>query len=115
MTSQHTPDMWQYRTNPTDWTAALVGYKVEAMDGEIGKIDEANTETGTQSIVVDTGPWIFGQKVMLPAGIIERIDHAEQRVFVTSTKDRIKNAPEYSPDLYAEADYRDRLGGYYLG
>jgi hypothetical protein len=114
MTSQPIPDMWQYRTSATDWTEKLVGYKIEAIDGDIGKIDQANTEIGAQSIVVDTGPWIFGQKVMLPAGIIQRVDHAEQRVWVNATKDRIKNAPEYSPDLYQEAEYRNRLGEYYM-
>lgn len=43
-----------------------VGYGVEALDGNIGKIDEASDETGASYVVVDTGPWIFGKKVVLP-------------------------------------------------
>jgi hypothetical protein len=30
--------------------------------------------------VVDTGPWIFGRKVLLPAGVVERIDTVEHKV-----------------------------------
>ena len=34
----------------------VVGYSVEALDGSIGKIDEATFDAGTAYIVVDTGP-----------------------------------------------------------
>jgi hypothetical protein len=50
-------------TGPAD----LVGFDVEATDGNIGKIDEATYDVGGSYVVVDTGPWIFGKKVMLPA------------------------------------------------
>jgi hypothetical protein len=32
------------------------------------QIDEATDEPGNAFVVVDTGPWVFGKKVMLPAG-----------------------------------------------
>lgn len=58
-------DPWNYRESVNrDRTATgLVGYKVHATDGDIGKVDEANDEVGSAQIVVDTGPWIFGRKV----------------------------------------------------
>ena len=66
-------DVWTYR-QPT-WTQNdLTGFDVEAVDGSIGKVDEATTATDSSYLVVDTGPWIFGKKVMLPAGVIETID-----------------------------------------
>jgi hypothetical protein len=52
----------------------VVGFDVEATDGSIGKIDEATYDVGSSYVVVDTGPWIFGSKVMLPAGIITRVE-----------------------------------------
>ena len=59
-------DIWTYRE--TTWsTENLVGFSVEALDGGIGKIDAATNEVSASYIVVDTGPWIFGKKVMLPA------------------------------------------------
>jgi hypothetical protein len=75
-------------------------------------VDEATYEVGSSYLVVDTGAWIFGRTVLLPAGVVERIDTVEKKVYVDRTKDQIKAAPEYD-QLVDDATYRDRLGGYY--
>jgi hypothetical protein len=107
-----TIEIWSFRE--TAWsTENLIGFKVEAIDGGIGKIDEASTDVGASYIVVDTGPWIFGKKVMLPAGVINRVDRDEEIAFVNRTKDQIKNAPEFDPDAYSAESYRGKLGSYY--
>ena len=94
----------------------LTGYKVEAIDGGIGKIDEATGMAGRSHLIVDTGPWIFGKKVMLPAGLIDRVDLDAENVFVKRTKDEIKSAPEFDSDaLRDDEEYRNRLGTYYGG
>jgi len=105
-------DIWTYRE--TDWTTQnFVGYSVEAIDGSIGKIDEATADTGSSYIVVDTGPWIFGKKVLLPAGVISRVDHDDETVYANRTKDQIKDAPEFDPDTYRDETYRGQVGSYY--
>jgi hypothetical protein len=109
---QMSTDLWTYR-DTTIGTANLVGYKVEAIDGSIGSIDEATNEVGASYIVIDTGPWIFGKKVMLPAGVIDRVDTDEETVYVSRTKDEIKDAPEFDESRYREDAYREELGGYY--
>jgi len=91
----------------------LTGFKVEARDGGIGKVDEATYDTGSSFVVVDTGPWIFGKKVMLPAGVIRDIDLDTETAFVDLTKDEIKSAPEFDADRYRDESYRSELGGYY--
>jgi hypothetical protein len=91
----------------------LTGFKVEARDDGIGKVDEATHEAAGSFIVVDTGPWIFGKKVMLPAGMIRDIDLDTETVFVDLTKDEIKNAPEFDEKRYREQNYRNELGDYY--
>ena len=46
-------DVWTYRSE--DWSGVdLTGYGVEAVDGGIGKIDEATYDVGSSYIVVDT-------------------------------------------------------------
>jgi hypothetical protein len=104
---------WTYRD--ASWISArnLVGYKIQALDGDIGKVDDATYDVGSSYIVVDTGPWIFGRKVMLPAGIVNSVDHGDQRVLVGRTKDQIKNAPEFDESMMKDEKYRDRLGSYY--
>lgn len=91
----------------------VVGYGVEAEDGSIGKVDDATFDVGASYLVVDTGPWIFGKKVMIPAGIIRSVDHDDEKIFVSRTKDEIKNAPEFDDSLIADDQYRGRLGSYY--
>ena len=105
-------DIWGYR-EATWATENLVGYSVEALDGGIGKIDEASNDVGAAYVVVDTGPWIFGKQVMLPAGVIGRVDHDDETVFVNRTKEQIKNAPEFDKDHYRDEKYRSGLGTYY--
>ena len=107
-------EMWTYRTTVVLEPAAdLTGFKVEAVDGSIGKVDESTADAGKSHIVVDTGPWIFGRKVILPAQTIERIDLEKQVVFVDRTKDEIENAPEFDPERGIDPTYQDELGGYY--
>ena len=109
-------DIWTFRTEPSLTGAELVGFSVEATDGGIGKIDEGTEEMGRTHLIVDTGPWIFGKKVMLPAGVVDRVDLDTETVFVSCSKDQIKNAPEFEPEASRDDDaYRDRLGGYYTG
>jgi hypothetical protein len=104
-------DLWTYDIEVSQRN--LTGFSVEALDGGIGKVDEATSGTGSSFIVVDTGPWIFGKKVMLPAGVVGNVDLDTETVFVNRTKDQIKNAPEFDEDRYQDVGYRDELGSYY--
>ena len=106
-------ELWTFRDQEAWVGTDITGFKVEALDGEIGKVDEATYWSGSSYIVVDTGPWIFGKKVMLPAGVIDRIDVDSGRVFVNRTNDQIKNAPEFDEATYRESEYQSELGTYY--
>ena len=109
-------ETWSYR-DPSLATSLkqeqITGYNVEAIDGGIGKIDDATLETDSGHLVVDTGPWIFGKKVMLPAGVLKTVDHVNEKVFVNRTKDEIKNAPEFDDSFREDEKYRTELGTYY--
>ena len=108
-------EMWTYSSEYTTQPLDVEGFEVAATDGDIGKIDEATYDVGSSYVVVDTGPWIFGRKVLLPAGVIERIDLDNHKVEVRLTKDQIKNSPEYDADTqdYRSDAYREQVGSYY--
>lgn len=108
-------DPWSYRETVTRDIGAvgMVGYKVHATDGDIGKVDEANDDLGASQLVVDTGPWIFGRRVVLPAGVVERVDDKAEEIHVSLTKDQIKASPELNDARPDDPDYRDKLGTYY--
>ncbi|MFF0553909.1 PRC-barrel domain-containing protein [Streptomyces sp. NPDC004311] len=108
-------DIWVYLpTAGYQQGIDIVGYKVEATDGSIGKIDKHSEDVGASYLVVDTGVWIFGKHVLLPAGTIERIDTAEEKVYVNRTKDQIKDAPEYDAGKHSdEPTYLEQFARYY--
>jgi hypothetical protein len=109
--------MWTYRADIMD-PGDISGYSIHAIDGDIGKVDKHDAEAGRSYLLVATGPWIFGKTVMLPAGVIDRIDHENETVYVARTKDQIKNAPEYKDDdgqTAGDDTYRNELSGYYAG
>ena len=105
-------EIWVYR-DQTITGVDLTGFSVEATDGSIGKVDEATNEVGSSYIVVDTGPWIFGKHVLLPAGVIDRVDRDSETAYVNRTKDEIKNSPEWDDTRGADETYRSEVGSYY--
>ncbi len=105
-------DIWRYPAG-VKIKNDLTGFSIEALDGGIGKVDECTTEAGGNFLVVDTGPWIFGKKVMLPGGVIDRVDYDTETVFVNRSKDEIENAPEFDNRNYRSESYRNELGTYY--
>ncbi|MEW1913012.1 PRC-barrel domain-containing protein [Kitasatospora sp. NPDC085895] len=108
--------IWDFRTTSGHVAGSdLVGFHVEATDGPIGKVDELSERTDSQYLVVDTGPWIFGKHVLLPAGTVVRVEQEEKKVYLDRTKDEIKNSPEYDPDRHdpADDDYREAYSAYY--
>jgi hypothetical protein len=105
-------DLWTYPTveeRPDIVGGDVVGFEVQASDGYVGTVSDATDEVGASYIVVDTGD----KKVMIPAGVIERIDAGGGRVFLLLTKEQVKNAPELDEVRAREASYREEMGGYY--
>ncbi|MFE4824396.1 PRC-barrel domain-containing protein [Streptomyces sp. NPDC056704] len=110
-----TEHVWSYKSTSGHLAGAdLTGYKVEAIDGDIGKVDKHSDEVGDAYLVVDTGVWIFGKEVLLPASTVTQIDPGNKKIFVGQTKEQIKNAPEFHRDKHlGDAGYREELGTYY--
>jgi uncharacterized protein DUF2795 len=106
-----TMPIWTFRA--LDPGVDLKGYDVEARDGTIGTVEHATTQAGQSHLVVDTGPWIFGRRVLLPAGVVERIRVDERKVFVNRSREEIEKAPEFQSG--ATDEYRRQVGSYYGG
>jgi hypothetical protein len=53
--------------------------------------------------------------MLLPAGTVQRVDHAERTVYVDRTKQQIKDSPVYDEDTFTTPEYRERVGDYYAG
>jgi len=90
----------------------MSGYNVEALDGDIGTVNEATLDAGASYLVIDTSHRI-GKKVAVPAGLIDRVDRDKKKVYVGRTKDEIWNAPEFDSGYYRQRSYLEKLGVYY--
>ncbi|WP_434742050.1 PRC-barrel domain-containing protein [Micromonospora sp. SH-82] len=91
----------------------LSGYRVEATDGRVGSIDEATNDVDASYLVVDTGPWIFGRQVLLPAGTVSRVDHLDRIVHVDRSREQIKDSPGVDPTQLRAQEHRDQVGTYF--
>ncbi|MGW5847656.1 PRC-barrel domain containing protein [Streptomyces sp. NPDC055254] len=94
---------------------SLVGFSVEAADGVIGHVDRQQNQPGMQHLVVDTGVWVFGRSVLIPAGAVIAIDTEAQTVKVAPNREQIKAAPRFTTDSEtADRDYLSTVGDYYV-
>jgi hypothetical protein len=99
-------EMWQ-----TD--VDLTGFTVEAADGKIGTVDQAAWHETFGYLVVNTGPSIFGKQVILPGGVVRRLDLDNETVFVERTRDEILDAPAFDESRADDTGYLQELGSYY--
>ena len=88
-------------------------------DDKVGSVEDGlfDSDTGQfRYLIVDTGVWIFGKKVLLPIGAA-RFDNSEQRVYVEGlTKDQVEDLPEYDGSVSSvDYDYEERVRGVYRG
>jgi sporulation protein YlmC with PRC-barrel domain len=79
-------------------TQAMNGYHIQTSDGSVGHISDFVMDDESWAIrhlVVETGHWFSGKKIVLSPENIDRISYEESTVFVTKTKEAILAAPEY--------------------
>ena len=109
-------DIWTQRVDPPLDPEDIVGFAVEARDAGIGKVDEATEAKGVGRLIVDSGSWMPGRKVLLPFGIIEHVDFDTETVFLDRSKEEIESAPEFDPELHRrDARYHALIGEHYAG
>jgi len=75
------------------------GYHIQAIDGEIGHVDDFIMDDDTWTIrylVVDTRNWLPGKKVLISPLWIERVSWHDSKVFVNLSREVIRHSPEYT-------------------
>ncbi|MBN1218317.1 MAG: PRC-barrel domain containing protein [Anaerolineae bacterium] len=75
----------------------LNGYTIQATDGRIGKVSGFYFDDAMWTIrylVVDTGPWLFGRKVLITALALGQPDWASHLLPVGLTKELVESSPD---------------------
>ena len=97
-------------------TRAVTGYNIQAMDGEIGHVDDFIVDEETWEIrylIIDTGNWWSGKKILISPRWIKRISWSEAKVFVDLSRATIKQSPEYSEGSPLSREYEADLHRHY--
>ena len=66
-------------------------------------------------LVIDTGFWIFGKKVLLPVGRA-KVNYERERIYANGfTKEQAERLPEYDENMTIDYDYEERVRNIYRG
>jgi hypothetical protein len=97
-------------------TNEVIGYHIEAADGEIGHMADFIIDDETWAIrylEVDTRNWWPGKKVLVSPQWIEQVSWPVSKIFVHLSRETIKNGPEYFESMPITREYENRLYSYY--
>jgi uncharacterized protein YrrD len=94
----------------------VAGYHIQAEDGELGHVEDFIIDDQTWAIrylIIKTGNWWSGKKVLVSPLWIGRVSWDESKVFVNLTRNTIKQSPEYTETSLLTRDYEIGLHGHY--
>lgn len=94
----------------------ITGYPVHAADGDIGHVTDLLVDDegwGIRYLVIETGHWWAGDKVLLVPGAVRALDSEQRRVCVDVTRQQIEASPAYDPNATVDRGYEEALHGYY--
>jgi sporulation protein YlmC with PRC-barrel domain len=99
------------------WSASVInGYSIAASDGRLGAVSDLLFDDDTWRVrwlVVDTGKWLSGRKVLLPPSILGRIDPEEREFSVKVTMQQVKDSPDISTDRPVSRQMETNIYDYY--
>jgi uncharacterized protein YrrD len=97
-------------------TRAVSGYRIEAIDGEMGHVKDFIIDDKTWEIrylVVETGNWFSGNQVLISPAWFEKIMWEESMILTFLSQDEIRSAPRYSEQALLDRTYETDLYGHY--
>jgi uncharacterized protein YrrD len=91
-------------------TRQVTGYHIHATNGEIGHVEDFIVDDESWALchlVVETGNWLVGKKVIIPPTWIKSVNWADASVYVDRMRESVKNSPDVDP---SKAIHRDNDG-----
>ena len=94
----------------------LKSYKLESLDGEIGKVKEFYFDDRHWTIrylVADTGHWLTGRQVLISPYALVAIVREEKHIAVELTKKQIEDSPSLNSDKPVSRQFEEIYHGHY--
>jgi uncharacterized protein YrrD len=97
-------------------THNVTGYTIHATDGKIGDVEDFivdDTSWKLDYLVVDTGHWFPGKKVLISPQLVEEIKWDNSEIKINVSEAIVKNSPEYKPGETISDEDHANLKNYY--
>ena len=99
------------------WHASAInGYAIETSDGEIGTVSDFLFDDASwlvRWLVVDTGKWLSGRKVLLPTVALGHLDVKKHEFQVRLTLQQVKDSPDIDSDQPVSRQMETSVYDYY--
>ena len=106
-------EIWSFREEAVA-RIDLRGFEVQARDGAIGRVAQTIEGSGGGYLVIDPGTAMpLGRHLLVPAGLVGKVDVDQRRVFASADREQIRNAPEYDSSQPLDERSRGEYGRYY--
>jgi uncharacterized protein YrrD len=96
--------------------SSITGFSIEATDGTIGSVSDFLFEDRNWAIrwvVVDTGNWLSGRKVLLTPRQVAQAEAKKRRFRVNLTKQQVKDSPDVDTEQPVSRQMETDIYGYY--
>ncbi len=94
----------------------LRGYKLDSLNGEIGKVKEFyfdDLHWAIRYLIADTGNWLMNRQVLISPYALVSVIKEEQLISVALTKKQIEDCPPLSSEKPVSRQYEESYYGYY--
>ncbi len=94
----------------------LIGFKLNSLDGEIGKVKEFYFDDQHWTIrylVADTGNWLTGRQVLVSPYSFEGISKTDELFSIGLTKKQIEDGPSIEAHVPISRQFEESYHGYY--
>lgn len=94
----------------------LTGYKLDSLDGKIGKVKEFYFDDRYWTIrylVADTGNWLTDRQVLISPHALAAVNREAEYISADLTKKQIEESPSWQSDKPVSRQFEDSYYGYY--
>jgi len=99
------------------WNASGInGYTIAASDGHLGTVSDFlfdDRSWRVRWLVVDTGNWLSGRKVLLPPHVLGHPDREQREFSVRLTKQQVQDSPDINTDRPVSRQMETHVYDYY--
>ncbi len=96
--------------------STINGYAIAASDGKLGTVSDFLFDDATwlvRWLVVDTGNWLSGRKVLLPPSVLGHLHPSREEFAVRLTMQQVKDSPDIDTDRPVSRQVETSIYDYY--